>query len=204
MIPTALAAREAAAGGSKPRPAHGSDFSLLGAVQAVDLHSPTSFSWFGQRIRVTPPRQRGALARAHLVAALREILYLQFYSRGAATPLDSMGPVERSPAGAIPFAERLASANHGRGFWEEGWIASSLASGRVIIARGGLSLSVDPESVQPAAGGALAAGAAVRVRFPKELPSVSPGFYMATGAPLPAHDDVVRVYWSVSVVPRAL
>lgn len=173
------------------------------AVDATTIISDHGFAWFGKR----PPRLPGRLLRAldppvrktYLTGALAEHLYSYFYVKGYAAPMhwepaDAGG---RDPG----LVDRLRQANTGRGSWESGWAAdraSEQAGGRATGAapelhldRDGIRVSVrNPGLVSEETPGRFA------LRIPNELPSRSPGHYLAlSDTPWLSGSAVVRVYW---------
>jgi hypothetical protein len=173
---------------------------LRQAVDATVVHSPTTFSWFGELSPAIPRRLQGRLtertARAHLVYTLRSKLYEDFYMRGGACPSRWTSPI--STADRAPMRAALSAANTGTGCWESGWSVSQAENGRIAVARGGLELWVGAGDCR---GASRAAGAAVEVRLPAEAFGLSPGFYLASGTRELAHDDprrVVRLFWNLT------
>src|SRR5207244_2675027 len=74
----------------------------------------------------------------------------------------------------------------------------ALEDQEIVVERNGLSLWVARCDVLTLEGGPPAVGAAVAVGLPKELPNLSPGFYLALGdEPLPSQEQepLVRLYW---------
>ena len=185
---------------------------VAGAVAATAVHSRTSYSWFGYRAGELPARTARAItreaARAYLLHSLQAQLYRDFYTRGyAAWPDESPG---RMPVtGLTPFLQALSAANSGRGSHEGGWRVCGFAGDRVVVQRDGLSLWVKGDDVVAEGSHEVAANAAVRVRLPKELLRLSPGYYMALGdrgldSDIPA--GLVRFYWNLrsETAPRFL
>lgn len=169
---------------------------VLRAFDAVEIHSFSALSWFGRRLEIGVERERAA--RPHVLRALEELLYFQFYSRGAATMLAPGSATPRSPVANIPFVARLVAANQGRGYWDAGYQLVAVEASQVVVTKGGVTLRVEKErlDVEP---WAASPNALLRIWFPNELPSVSPGFYMAAGPPLAAPEaEVIRIYWSTT------
>lgn len=184
---------------------------VAGALAATAVHSLTSYSWFGHRAGELPARSARAItreaARAYLLHGLQAQLYRDFYTRGyAAWPDESPG---RMPVtGFTPFLQALSAANPGRGSDEGGWHVRGFAGDRVVVQRDGLSLWVKGDDVV-AESGQVAANAAVRVRLPKELLRLSPGYYMALGdrgSDSHVPEGLVRFYWNLrsETAPRFL
>lgn len=179
------------------------------AIQAVVIHSPTSFSWFGKPSERLAPAVRRALTpttgRSFLIYQLQTRLYEDFYCSGVAAP----SRPERSEipvSGRTPFVEALSEANTGGGCWEDGWIVRAVTADEVAVTHGGLTVRARPADCATADGAPPAPGLAVRLRFPKELLGISPGFYMALGDEQPGEEagGIVRLYWhldQVSAIP---
>jgi class II lanthipeptide synthase len=174
------------------------------ALRAVRVTSPTSYAWFG---RPAPPLKRAVraalappAAREYLVGRLARELYGSFYVHGLPRP---QSPDDALPDGPDPaFVKALSDANAGTGRWEHGWrVVEVVGVGAVVAERDGLRLRMDASDHRPADGGSLAPGAALSARLPKELPAVSPGFYLAPGDAAGAVDPAaieVRVYFNVT------
>jgi hypothetical protein len=100
-----------------------------------------------------------------------------------------------------PFVEALSAANSGSGYWEGGWEARTMVNGKVAVRKGGLELWARSEDCLHPEGGVIASGTQLRLRLPKEYPSISPGFYTASGdVPLDPEDSqtLVRMYWNLT------
>ena len=176
---------------------------LEGALEAVIIDSPISFSWFGSRTGALPPRIRKAMGAAtmrdYLRHNLQARLYRDFYCRGCATPTEDAGPA-RGSSGLTPFLLALSAANAGSGSREPGWIVRNVEDGRVVVQRDGLSVWVGRDETYAAPDEDLRTGDQCHVHFPKELLKLFPDFYMALGNrgltqnPAPA---VVRFYWNL-------
>lgn len=174
------------------------------ALRAVRVTSPTSYAWFG---RPAPPLKRAVraalappTAREYLVGRLARELYGSFYLHGLPRP---QIPDDVLPAGPDPaFVAALSAANAGRGRWGDGWrVVEILDDGAVVAERDGLRLRIDAADHGCANGAAVAPGAAVSARLPKELPAASPGFYLAPGDVAAAVDPAaieVRVYFNLT------
>jgi hypothetical protein len=172
---------------------------LAKAIQAVVIHSPTTYSWFGLSSPRLPSRVGRALspktARDHLLYTLRSRLYSDFYIKGRAAPGGWEG--RSSAASRRPFVADLSAANTGSGYWADGWTVRSMGNGDdLVVERRGLELTVGAgDCSEPPA-----PGRAVGIRLPKELRSMSPGYYVACGDRLPAEDGrhpLVRLYWNL-------
>src|SRR5689334_20779076 len=168
---------------------------IAAVAQATTFPAPGAYTWFGVRSPRLPAGIRRALtpatARNYLLYQLQAQLYRDFYSAGGAVP---GAPATTGPllTGMTPFVEQLAAANAGSGCWEGGWQLLGMDAARAVATRGGPALWLAPD--------ATAAGTEFRVRLPKDLPAISPGFYMAVGdRPLPpaGAEPLVRFYWHV-------
>jgi HopA1 effector protein family len=137
--------------------------------------------------------------RRHLVACVREELYASFYCAGAPVPA-RWG--KRAPVGGDPeLCAELSSANSGHGTWEPGWIVHRCDHDEAIVSGPRVRVRVPPADCRVDGGGVIAAGAGVSLRLSKELPALSPGFFMlVSDAPFDAASGagVVRVYWHVT------
>ncbi len=175
---------------------------LRGAIRAVTFHRPLTYSWFGRRVAPLPAQVRTHLppdaVRAQVQHGLRFQLYRDFYCQGGAGPPRAAPPP--APPGASAFARRLADANAGHGSWEGGWRVVAQAAGTVEVVRDGLALRLQ-EADYRAATPPPQVGAMVQVRLPKDLFSLSPGYYMAVGdaPPVPTPGGpLLRLYWNVA------
>lgn len=175
------------------------------AVRATEVLSPSTYSWFGKWAEQLPPAIRRSLtpgaARGYLLFNLRSRLYADFYCRGFAAPI-AQEPPDLPAVGMTPFVEALSAANSGSGYWEGGWEARTIVNGKVAVCKGGLELWTRSEDCLLPEGSVFASGTQLRLRFPKEYPSISPGFYMASGnEPLDPEDSrqtLVRMYWHLT------
>jgi hypothetical protein len=176
---------------------------LVAALRAVTIRSPTEYAWLGQASRPLPRLVRDALSavecRRHLVASLREELYSSFYTAGWVVPAHS-GRVQL--VGSDPqLAAALSAANVGSGSWESGWMVDRYDGNEAIVARQRLRVRVPVIDCRVNDGGQIRSGVAVSVPLSKELPALSPGFFMvlgATGSEVVASQHTVRVYWHVA------
>lgn len=182
---------------------------LKSAIEAVQIHSSTVFSWFGKRSPSLIPRIERELspkaARNFLQYSLQARLYSHFYCTGWATPVRDDEAAHRL-TGVSSYIEKLSVANSGQGSWSDGWERvglGDLREGLVAAQRGGLLLIAGEGEYREGA-----EDHTLQLRFSKELPAESPGFYMAVGdldldTPLPAGVDaieggLVRFYWHLS------
>ena len=173
---------------------------IAAALDALAIRGTAGYAWLGRLRRALPPVLEQELDESEptraLVARVGDELYWSFFCPGRPVPARrSTVPVGADPA----LAAALSAANTGHGSWEPGWTLERRDGATAVVASTRLRARVaDRDHDAPRAAGA---GTAVCVRLPKELPSRSPGFYMAVGdAPGgPASPDgVVRVYWHVT------
>jgi hypothetical protein len=173
-----------------------------GALAATAIHSPTSYTWFGRPGPSLTPEATAAIApeaaRSFLVYHLKMQLYADFYCPGGARPALETWDAQRPPSGRTSFLQELSDANTGRGSFEPGWTVRSLEPERVVVERDGLSLWATKDEVVAEGAGDVSVGSPVRVRLPKELFKLSPGFYMALGDHALLTDagaTLLRLYW---------
>jgi hypothetical protein len=174
---------------------------LEAAVAAISIHSPSAFTWFGKRIDTLSGRARRgmtpATARSYLVFALQHQLYADFYCSGSPMPREETPRPLVNP-GELRFVEELAAANGGTGTWERGWTVRRRDGDALVVHRDGLDVWLRPEEWL-ADGDAPQEGGAVRVRMPKGLTKISPGFYVAVGdEEFDEASPLVRFYWHLS------
>ena len=210
-----------AAGVEHPRPSPGSgrtppwhfcgtgtmtaalDMQIQDALDAVNIRSATSFSWFGD----LSPNLSAAARRAMTGSAMRDYLryqlqmrlYGDFYCKGSATPGgEQRNTFRRTPT--TPFIEALSAANTGTGAREGGWSVVNVAGDVVTVARDGLRVWVRREDIYADAEDTPSPAQLHAVRFPKELLKLSPGFYLALGNEGLAFEPgrvLVRFYWNL-------
>ncbi len=165
---------------------------LRDAVQALIVHSPHAFSWFGRRTEFPSRRKlRKTIADDRLREAVREQLYSGFYCRGIAGPAEELSGGDRSLA--RHWTATLSEANRGAGCLEDGWSLLDRRDAVAVVRKNGLTIAADISDL-------VIAGKqrTVSVRLPKELLDRSPGFYIAVGdKPLDADAPVFRVYWNL-------
>jgi hypothetical protein len=161
------------------------------------------YSWFGIASPQLTPTLRRAMtpetARTYLVYSLQQQLYRDFYTPGLAQPTNRRDrdalPCRR------PFVDALKEANCGKGQLTRDWQVREASEGGIVVHKGGLSMVVREEHCSTEAGERPKAGTIVSLRVPKDLPGISPGFYIAVAgdelAPQ-ASQDLVRWYWNLS------
>lgn len=175
---------------------------LAGALRAIEVTSPTSFTWFGIRSRPLPRAVVATLppatTRKYLVDSLQGELYRSFYSRGRPVPRRRNEDIPARPDQAL--VEALSVANCGAGGWEPGWRIENAEADIVRVARNGLHVLARTEDCR-AADGRCNPGTLVSLRRPKEHVTSSPGYYTALGdvdLALGRDDTEVRVYFNVT------
>jgi hypothetical protein len=95
----------------------------------------------------------------------------------------------------------LSDANVGNGSWESAWIVDSCSRGEAVVSTARLRVRVSAFDCRADDGGQIRPGVAVSVPLPKELPALSPGFFMvlgAAGSEVLASRHTVRVYWHIT------
>ncbi len=174
------------------------------AIQAVVVHSPTSYWWFGKRSPQLAPKVKRLLplniARNYLLFNLQNQLYNDFYCQGFASP-SKQEALGLSRAGKTPFVEALSAANCGTGHWEDGWKVHAIRGSEMIVQRERLELWVRPGDWLTPEGNSVATGMQLSLRFPKEFLGISPGFYMAHGNAGLTEDGsqgIVRFYFNLT------
>ena len=165
---------------------------LRDAVQALIVHAPHAFSWFGRRTAFPSWRKlRRTIADDRLRQALQDQLYSGFYCRGIAAPLDEPSGGDRSLA--RHWTATLSRANRGAGCLDGGWTLLERRGAVAVVRKDGLTVAAETCG--------LVIGRrrrTVSVRLPKELLDRAPGFYVALGdKPLDADAPTFRVYWNL-------
>jgi Lanthionine synthetase C-like protein/HopA1 effector protein family len=175
------------------------------ALQAIEIHSYSSFSWFGKRESILPSNLLhtipSVVARDHLLHTIQQRLYSQFYCLGQATLIrpDSMLPIRSW--GNSAFLMALSDANNGIGYWEEGWTVRSIINEGVGVRRNELSFIIASKDCRGILGKSIEIGMTISIHMPKELKAISPGFYLALGdVVLYRINDsaLVRIYLNLS------
>jgi hypothetical protein len=172
-------------------------------IQATVFHSATRYSWFGEASPQLPVRIKRALtpntARSYLLHQLQSQLYSDFYLRGFAG--SKAWETVDTALGRAPFVAALSVANMGSGYCDSGWEVRASAEREVIVRRDGLELWVRPEDCSVPGDGPITTGMRLRLRFPKEFLSISPGFYLALSDQELKYDNtqpLVRLYWNLT------
>jgi hypothetical protein len=170
------------------------------AVDAIRITSATSYTWFGQRSQPLNASSRARLsedaAAACMTVALQHQLYSDFYTQGRAMPVTDLAG-GTNPGETAEFVRALSQANRGTGYWDEGWQVKTLHAGETAtVTKSGLTVLAEFEALHPRP---LEPRQAVAVHFPNEESSISPGYYVATGARpfLEEKPDLIRLYWNL-------
>ena len=162
---------------------------VRGALRAIRVRTATTYSWRGERSpRLSPAVNRlltEKTARTYLLHQLQSRLYADFYIRGGADvpSSESLWSNELGGCDASEFLETLVAANTSSGSWEGSWEVLSSTAEEVVVRRGGLSLWVRPDDCEAAGSGAMSPGGPVRLRLPREMLGVSPGYYLCCWRP---------------------
>jgi hypothetical protein len=176
---------------------------LREALRVLEVHSPTEFSWRGERSQRLSRKVSAALApetaRAFLISNIQETLYADFYMRGGVRPgRDKTSNVDLP--GRTEFVERLSAANTGRGYLVDKWVVRRYEPDAMVVHRNGLDLWVKPEECVPTNGHEDNTEETVALWFPKEHLTFSPGFYVALSdatSPERQTDKILRLYWNL-------
>ncbi len=177
---------------------------LKAALGAVQFHSRLTYSWFG-----TSPRRAGrvvpkALAperqRRWVLNNLQAQLYRDFYCPGLPVAA-GQGANQSRDTGITDFVRQLSEANTGKGCVSEGWNVQAFHAGDVTVEKGGLQLWVRRQDCLLSNETRIEPGASLALHFPKGLPDISPGFYVACAEKELVHaesEPLVRLYWNVT------
>lgn len=177
--------------------------SIVRVLSATVVRRGFTWLWFGQQFGALPVSIRRLLddtaGRNHRLGDLQSHLYHLFYCPGEVTPGSRTS--QRRPA--VPIGPELERANRGQGYWASGWQVRACDPDAMTVAvrRGSLTLQVGATDCVAAEAGLPEPGALVSVRFQKDLPHVSPGFYMAMGDRELRRDEpsgVLRLYWNLT------
>jgi hypothetical protein len=175
---------------------------LLTVLDAVQIESPTRYCLLGEPSEVPGRDPAGSPDRTEserLVSALANALYARLYIRPSPPPLPPADELARRDLVAA-----LSAANSGRGTWEAGWTVRHIEEGGpVVVARDEVAFRVPATGLRVRAD-AIRPGMSCRVRVPKELRRLVPGFYAALGdGEEPPADDAGlepagRYYWHLT------
>jgi class II lanthipeptide synthase len=175
---------------------------VAAALSAVSIHGPARYAWMGRRSRRLPAALHAELSdaerRSYLVWCLCEELYWSFYCRGRPGPARWGEATPASPEHGL--ADSITRANTGRGSSEPGWTVERVEGGSAVVSNDRVRARL-PVTECLADSGEIRPGVAVRVRLPKQLPALSPGFCVMFGDAPPEPDTsggMVRVYWNIT------
>ena len=177
--------------------------SMAAVLRATEMQPGFTYLWFGKQFGGLPSSIKRLLdnntARNHLLLTLQAHLYGLFYCLGEAKP--SSLSFQRRPA--IPLGPELERANRGQGYWGRGWQVRSYDPNAMAftVKRGSLTLQVSAKDCVTSEASFPAPDALVSVRFQKDLPNFSPGFYMALGDKELMRDEpsgILRLYWNLT------
>jgi HopA1 effector protein family len=173
------------------------------SISQTIFHSPTAYSCFGVESPRLSPRITKAMtprtARNYLLYQLQSHLYNDFYIRGGVNSTSWSDSADE--ADAVSFVESLTDANQGTGCRESGWIILTSVNGHISVRKGGLTLWLRPEEYTVPPGSSTEPGSSVILHMPKDLPGISPGYYMVLSNREDASRDaepLVRLYWNLS------
>ena len=183
-------------------------------MEAVEIHSPTQYSIFGELRDYSnqPPAAAAQTpaqtdARADDSATQPNFVFQPFLENDLYSRL-YVRPTPGAPAAYNALAQRdhisaLSAANNGTGTWEPGWRIISLGDdGRAEVSRDMVSFWVQPTGLSTATG-KIRVGDFCRVRIAKEMRQLMPGFYFAFGngsqqETRDKSDPLVRFYWHLT------
>jgi class II lanthipeptide synthase len=177
---------------------------LAAAVAAVRLLSGTRFSWLGKPSGRLPRRIESSMPASAARRYLRDIvaarLYSGFYTNGGRVRDEVTD--EEPVFGDASFLAALGAANGGTGPWDRGWTVAKVETGHVLAAKDGLTLLVPKANCRISEKAeSLERGTEILVHYPKDLPAMSPGYYLAL-ADRPwvvgGNQAVARVYWHLT------
>lgn len=115
-------------------------------------------------------------AGTDLVTALAHALYEHWYTRP-----EPPGAGDGTFLGRREHVDRLSSANSGKGTWQPGWTVAGVdPGGYLAVEKDRLVCYAPADSVRCGELGPRT-GAPCRVRVPKELREIQPGYYAALG-----------------------
>jgi len=177
---------------------------ITAVLDAVVIHTPLTYSWFGKSSPQLAPSVKRALtpetSHGYLHFSLQSHLYKYFYCKGRAMPEASVSVNHNTTS--MPFVQRLSEANCGSGCRQEGWEVRAVRdNGAIIVHKNGLELTVHHGDCILSQPDDMAPGAKLGLLVPRELLGLSPGYYMALGdVELKVEDAqvLVRLYWNLT------
>ncbi len=175
------------------------------ALNALQILNQNTFTWLTEKNSLLTGKLRRditpELARGHLMLTIQNKLYRDFYSKGFVTPSVSLTSNNTLNVLKAEFERRLSEANHGKGFDEDGWLVLHTENNNLIIEKNGLKLKINKDDCSGHEKEFQDKGDIVLMRMPKELPAVSPGFFVAFGdtfLPKTNNTPLTRFYWNTS------
>src|SRR5438034_1299123 len=177
---------------------------LKAAIKPLTVTSLRSFSWFGTTYRRTPfftrPTVPESVSRSCLVSSIQGLLYYNFYSIGFPGFVTGEFPQASKSTEQGRFGRRLSAANCSSGYWENGWTLKAVGDVSVDVSRHDLILRVGRDEGGVHIETMAAPGQPAAFRWPKELPMMSPEYYVALGDQNldDTHEAIVRLYLNVT------
>jgi hypothetical protein len=187
---------------------------LAAAARAVRLRPPVGFTWRGRSSPALPANAGRVLternARECLAEAVANRLYTDWYLTGGVRTEASRGDL---PFRDDAFVRSLSDANEGIGPWDGGWVIAGSNGGgdgtvpRIdgarAVTKAGLTLIVPRNACRPSRRRDATGGSLASVHLPKDLPAMSPGYYMALGDRPWTGEGAIRVYWNMTAAAAA-
>lgn len=174
------------------------------ALQAIELQSSSSFSWFGKKEASLPPKLKGKLPpeilRAYLSNKIESLLYSQFYCLGGATPLEFQPTTPKiGLSKKVSFISDLSDANKGKGYLDSDWKVLSVGNDHLIIEKNGVRFNAEKQLCFFHEDNSIKPGMSVKFQLPKEYPNRFPGFFLVVSDQLFSwgnDQDIFRLYWN--------
>jgi HopA1 effector protein family len=181
---------------------------VMTALRETFFYSPVAFSCFGKEPPRLSPRIQRAMTpqtvRNYILYQLQSHLYNEFYIHDSTS---GVGWSNRSGDETAAFVDRLSVANSGLGCWEGGWEVLESDADKTVVRKAGLSLWARRADCMAPSGSAFERDTKVRLRLPKELRSLSPGYYMALSDQGDVSSEVrqiIRIYWNLRAEGAAM
>ena len=188
---------------------------LIEVLQHLSLTPAPGCTWYGELFpEEVPAGLPGDLPATHIPAYLTDVLvqrlYEDYYRRGRPAPQSPASRAVRRVDSDSGFVRELSQANRGSGTRQTGWVVTDISQDgtpgtTLSIRRAGLTVQATWQEIVSAGAGMPQPGDDVDLRMPKELPAISPGFYMALGDQpySTAGQPAVRLYWNIRVFGAA-
>ena len=178
---------------------------LFSMINAVEIRSPTQFTFRGAVRDIGVQTDRDNLQAAPGVVPLVSVLELDLYWKLYTKPTDPDAVPIADPMARRQLMAALSAANTGQGTWEPGWTIEHVDEhGHVSVRKNGIIFWV-PEAGLHVRQGGLKPGQSCRVKVGKESRYWMPGYYVAIGNGVPDEDDatetvepLVRYYWHLT------